>query len=1518
MSEMASASFVIPASSAAAAVKTGSAVKSKKSKKRALRSTAKRCARASFCYGVRIEQESESAVTCTTCENKFHEKVDFACSSLAESEEVTLNDVIPRVQNVIKEKFVEERRNWCIKELMGKKWQGLVVAWSSVLYAVCENMPEYVATNESKEGGHIKPLLDEIVGCLMGQAIDMVRLTIFLEKKGMVCEVEGLEESGEGKDIDDVQHFGKLHGMFRGGMMSEDWIINKRFKTADGGYIEIEDEGLDFKGGNWTCDQLMHGQKNAEEEDGDKEAKTEQTEALGNAEEATRDLRMLGEGLKQGSRLRGGGRNHHHHHIGDGWIEIKKKGAKQERKSYYKNVKCNLAAVDVSMSPWECGSTENDDSSGKESEIGNEDLGLRGGGGGSATTTRKRQVTDAVEQMQEILKSLQTQPDGDDEVGTLVKDLKEIVKKWENHKPTKDEVKDNLAKIIEKIKGQAEMPKQETAERPKGEPKQSFYNAFHKKASEKVEERDKEKGQKSKAKGKGKTKTKDGKGSGVPKFDLRLAFPTKSITAWSLVMQSYEQGKEAEGCIAICPSCEKISEIQALAACHGLVKPITLVAKTDDSSANVQEGRKILLPFLGNLALVGATIATSTGAKPEWEGEKPIAAKALTTRVPKESLTTLRILVVKDLLEQKDLDKMKKTPAFAISLLGVDESITELRTSGWTDQLETIVGYVELPKVEEDKIKNKGGVFVSSLRKHVVSWPAVSWRHPEKNESMKKYFERIQKAATELGKPLAYRRGGGAAIGIVVDQEDEGQEHSWTASGVPHLWGPVTFREWLEAQGWTILDCRAPASKSQQWSFRGLLKGQKGRSYSYQLDGEEDAYIMIKRWEKRRKVEGEVVHIGGSSWWHKDATFDDPIEVDEEIDATLKWEAEIATTVPDTDTEMNGQDGKSKAEKSKMEDSTGNSPPKKKVKGGGKKKVEDVDRIEGGMPGPGKKTTIIDTGGCGDCGWRALSFSVAAHNASGGTTDEDLVDRLDVLSKTMQAKVTSYVINHKKQWSDAWCVDPNTSEQMEDGPVAQNIDEFCIAIRRRKRWVCGLVMAGAAMAQRINIVVWTKKEGEWVRIAILRCGSDWQKRPVIPLILSRGHYFALRMQKAAWPKEWAHDADDIPSSQDLKNDIQLRANFGRGGTDNFDTPKKGRKEMKSCREEDDVKNLLRTCSSKATEKTLNDLLRTCSTRRSGALRSAGKTKTSSKSVIKDRKGNKKSADSGNLLRTCSTVKSAKSGKDDRCQDEIKWKCPICEEVLSGKSKPVVTQMIAGHMVRLHYQKWREGIEANKWFHKRKSGFNLGAILRPVKFVQMEEKDKMEKAEYLCPYCPMVLPRVHHGQVGLKAQALIRRSKRLHLKECKGAKHNSMRQYWKDFVKAHADFHKRTSSARWYKSGIKHAANAANKAEQAGHEPVIFQFPWKCTREYGRFAIICKTCRRPFWRQNARNKDRKCKGSDGIPSILPGARFWQTVEEENLQELVCDKLSLSLEQAEESIREAEGWMPRTMRPSKKQC
>ena len=54
---------------------------------------------------------------------------------------------------------------------------------------------------------------------------------------------------------------------------------------------------------------------------------------------------------------------------------------------------------------------------------------------------------------------------------------------------------------------------------------------------------------------------------------------------------------------------------------------------------------------------------------------------------------------------------------------------------------------------------------------------------------------------------MAYRRGGGAAFGIVMPEtQEDNTVHSWTMSGIPTSWGPVSVREWLEKQGWSVMN----------------------------------------------------------------------------------------------------------------------------------------------------------------------------------------------------------------------------------------------------------------------------------------------------------------------------------------------------------------------------------------------------------------------------------------------------------------------------------------------------------------------------------------------------------------------------------------------------------------------------------------------------------------------------------------------------------------------------------------
>ena len=76
------------------------------------------------------------------------------------------------------------------------------------------------------------------------------------------------------------------------------------------------------------------------------------------------------------------------------------------------------------------------------------------------------------------------------------------------------------------------------------------------------------------------------------------------------------------------------------------------------------------------------------------------------------------------------------------------------------------------------------------------------------------------------------------------------------------------------------------------------------------------------------------------------------------------------------------------------------SPPKKKVRHEAKK--PDIDKISDGTVGPtagGKKTTIVDTGGKGDCGWRALAYAISFINKP-DLQENLLMEKLSTLQNT--------------------------------------------------------------------------------------------------------------------------------------------------------------------------------------------------------------------------------------------------------------------------------------------------------------------------------------------------------------------------------------------------------------------------------------------------------------------------------------------------------------------------------------
>jgi len=758
---------------------------------------------------------------------------------------------------------------------------------------------------------------------------------------------------------------------------------------------------------------------------------------------------------------------------------------------------------------------------------------------------------------------------------------------------------------------------------------------------------------------------------------------------------------------------------------------------------------------------------------------------------------------------------------------------------------------------------------------------------------MVSYHLRILAIAKELGKPLAFRRGGGASFGVVMPaSEDDTHLFSWALAGAPSSWGPVTLREWLEKQGWAVMDTTQPKRRNLPWSFRGRMAGQPNqRSFSYELVDFEGKkfYIHIKRWEKKRKVDEQAKPISGPRWWHKAANYDDPIEDDDQTtEITQTWpdqQGVNATTLDSTaedadgDTEMQTVGGKHPGGPA----GAGVSPPKKKVKqANGKEAKPDIDRIVGGAAGPeanGRRTTVIDTGGSGNCGWRSLAFAIAGLNNS-ALSDEAIVDKLDPLAKTLQVRVTTHLIQNKKHWADFWSPDEKTSTVMEDGEIPMTVDAYCEAVKRPNRWVDGLLLATAAILQKINIIVWTKRKGDWCKIAILKSGPEWKKSQSVPLILSRGHFMTLRHVKGQWPKEWVTEAgEETPCSQGIDTQLtDINPLLGRGGM--LSTPINKIRKRPTLTEEEDLEALLQPCATSSTRKRSSvgdSLLKPCS---------------SCKSITTSAKNKKQFCDT--LLKSCSPCKSVASPgiqKKQLWKDESRkrirrpneriivdggskqWKCPLCEVVLDiTKGDTIDCKAVARHLRKAHPKEFeKDRIEIEKQGRARTS-LGLRQLAWPVEFQKAKKEDDFHNAQFVCPFCDLVLPKFPEGMPDPQFRYLQMLSKKHHLKTCKKiVEPVTLRKYQTLFGRKHA------------------TAMKIKKLKEKGHDPVVIELKGaRNKRVLGDWLLVCKKCRALM--RMAYCKREKCSGK-AFFKTSPGMAFWKAAGSPEAVDDIAKKLGM---------------------------
>eukprot|EP00438_Fugacium_kawagutii_P036025 Skav225105 [mRNA] locus=scaffold3924:92771:102028:- [translate_table: standard] len=1066
---------------------------------------------------------------------------------------------------------------------------------------------------------------------------------------------------------------------------------------------------------------------------------------------------------------------------------------------------------------------------------------LRGGAGGSATTKRKRRINELIALLQTWAK--EDDEDHEDEVDEVLQQLDSLTAKWRRSGSKA------MATLASKIKEDTKAPAEPTTW------KQSFYQEFLKPKMDKSSKDDEKKG-----KGKGKGKKGKGKDLGLdtPKFDLAKSFPRSDIAAANAVMRALELGTVPSGAVTVCSSYCQALQMQELAKVHGVVKKMHLVCKYDEAAQEKIPGSTVVnLPWIGNLAWVRALVACLNEEEPRAIGEDTVAAEA---SIPVETLTkateTLRIVAPVRYQPRQLLQQLYPNPVLLLTLLGLH--LSEVRTSGWRGSDGAIVGYINVPSSEVQKVlarSGKGGVFVGRLASNVTKLPPARWVAQCEDESHLQYLARVQAMGEREEVPLCYRRGGGAELGI-QKAEDQPTVHAWVLFGMPNAFGPESVKQLLEELKWKVDNRpREPQRRNQPWVFQGVHQDEPFRQdWSLKVKiGDTDHHLGIRRWQKIRKIQEESERLPGQRWWG----------VQDVVDLSTHEESQqVAPTLPDPPSSAELED-KVMAEAAECEaDEADKQKTRKdlenKASPDNKKKYKtdkpmpppvdiDEDKVYAGMCGP----KVVNLGGSGDCGWRCLGVALAIINASSPSKfdPQEHYNKALTLGKSLQSKTATWLKNTSTGWKDSWAVDSTATVQTEAGTPAQNLAEFCEHLGRHGRWICGLTMQGVSSMKQINIVVFKLMGGQWTKVALLTPGGQYKKHKTVGLVLAHQHYFLLELKNGRVPKSWLNDDKDAlvtfgiqdeavsqftPGTQaeddrhvKLRNILRAGMEMSEGAVDSlmlrgYQTPRNA-----DALNEEDLDRLLRTCSPIKAE---DDLLRTCSS-----------------------------------LSSKTSEKLAQFQSNSKVKD---WRCPLCRATFDKHYGAAITR----HLQRAHRKEYHQSLERMKSRGATGNRTHLGpgAYYIPAKFIKMNAECRNTQAKFTCGYCDKSLPvQVPNGHK-------TRLAKFAHIRECTGMDDKTRKSFLKS--KTLTSFHWKGMNKHnpMLKSvQMKTKRNKAiERAKQRGHHAVYVPLRIGWANNPTADLLVCTTCRLHVYN---RNWMQQCRGER---HDMPPDDFWRRAKKNN--------------------------------------
>lgn len=224
----------------------------------------------------------------------------------------------------------------------------------------------------------------------------------------------------------------------------------------------------------------------------------------------------------------------------------------------------------------------------------------------------------------------------------------------------------------------------------------------------------------------------------LPRFDLSKLWPRKDFIPWQTVSPALEEGTPPPSGVTICQHSAQMLEFQKLAKIFNITTQVVMICKYGEDRPDLTVGRQLLLPYLGNLALVQAHVATLDGSPPEIR--EPQVRKANITGKGTGGLTVMRITVPLKYLDSALAIRLRRHPE---AVLKEAELTLEVKTYRWSIADDVIVGYAALDSAETEKVLAQSVLhrsFWTRLAMDTTAKPPVTWVTKLDSESGHDYY----------------------------------------------------------------------------------------------------------------------------------------------------------------------------------------------------------------------------------------------------------------------------------------------------------------------------------------------------------------------------------------------------------------------------------------------------------------------------------------------------------------------------------------------------------------------------------------------------------------------------------------------------------------------------------------------------------------------------------------------------------------------------------------------------------